>query len=89
MSMGTRGSYQAADQKRMDVLNEDQPRQTGQDQPVSDSSGDVKDADGVNAGVPTMGQGLSYGAVPGPKVADATSKAVSVQHPASHSKVRP
>lgn len=65
---------QPKDEKRMDVLKEDLPRATGNDNPHAsgaDSSGDVRDSD-VN-----KGNGFVEGpaVVPAPKVADATSKA--------------
>lgn len=76
-------------EKRHDVENYDAGRisNAGPDDPApdSDSSADTKQADGVTGQPPAFGPAV----VAAPKVATAVSKGVVVQHPASHSMVKP
>ena len=78
------------EEKRMDIVSDDLPRNTsGQlddsgNPAGADSSGDVSDANGISGNPPAMGP-----AVVPCKVADATSKNVSVQHSPAASRVKP
>jgi hypothetical protein len=91
MSMGTRGSYTPAEQRNDqvegDVANAIKAANNGDTS--NDESADVKDADGVHAGVPSMGLSLNMGNVAAPKAAPATSKNVVVQHGPGASRVKP